>query len=78
MVQLKQLITGFSLWKLRFNPGLVHVIIIVDKVAVGQIFARALPFFTAPMLQTHLSFKAGTTGPFAVLVTMDTVIPFIK
>jgi hypothetical protein len=42
---LRQLVTGLSLWRPRFNPGSVHVGFVVDKVALGQVFPPSTSVF---------------------------------
>lgn len=35
---LRWLVTGFSLWRPRLNPGIVHMRFVVDKVDLGHAF----------------------------------------
>jgi hypothetical protein len=35
VAQLLWLIAGFLLWKLKFNPRAIHMVFVVDKVALG-------------------------------------------
>jgi hypothetical protein len=47
---LRRLVTGLSPHRPGFDPGSVHVGFLVDKVALGQVFPRVLPF---PPCQLH-------------------------
>jgi hypothetical protein len=51
---LRRLVTGLSQRRPGFDPGLVYVEFVVDKVALGQIFPRVLRFspvnFIPPVL----------------------------
>jgi hypothetical protein len=42
MPQLRRLVNGFSLQRLGFNPRLVHVRFVMEKVAAQQVFLGAL------------------------------------
>jgi len=42
MPYLKQLVAGLSLQTSRFNPRLVYMGFMVDKVALGEVFSRVL------------------------------------
>jgi hypothetical protein len=56
---LRRSVAGLSPWRPGFDPGSVHVGIVVDKVALGQVFPRVLRFspvnFIPPVL--HYSEK---------------------
>jgi hypothetical protein len=56
---LKRLAAGLSPRRPGFAPGSIHVGFVVDKVALGQVFLRVLPFSPAsiipPLLHIHLS-----------------------
>jgi hypothetical protein len=55
---LKQLVTGLSPQRPEFDLRLVHVVFVVDKVALGQVFSKYVSFpvsITPPMLCTHPS-----------------------
>jgi hypothetical protein len=41
---LRRLVAGLSPLRPGFDPGSVHVGFVVDKVALGQVFPRALRF----------------------------------
>jgi hypothetical protein len=51
---LRRLVTGLPFRKPGFDPGSVHVVFVVDKVALGQGFPRVLRFspvsFIPPVL----------------------------
>jgi len=55
----RSLVAGFSLWSPGFDPISVNARFVVDKVALGQVFLRALRFSPVsnipPTLYTHLS-----------------------
>ena len=52
---LRQLVTGLSLWRLRFNPVPVHALLVLDKVALGWVFLGVLqfPFVSVIPAMTH-------------------------
>jgi hypothetical protein len=43
--QLRQLVTGFSPLQPRFNPRCGNVRILMDKMALGQVFSKYFSFF---------------------------------
>jgi hypothetical protein len=45
VARLRCLITGLSLWRLRFNPSPVCVRLVADKVVLGHVFLPVLFFF---------------------------------
>jgi hypothetical protein len=51
---LRRFVAGFSPRRAGFDPGSVHVGFVVDKVTLGQVFPRVLPFspvnFIPPVL----------------------------
>ena len=46
-----------SCQKLGFDPGSVHVRFVMDKVALGQVFPRALRFSPVSFIPTVLHYK---------------------
>jgi hypothetical protein len=56
---LKQLDAGLSPWRPGFTPRSVHMVFVVGKVALGQIFLQVLQFSSAsvipPLLHNHFS-----------------------
>jgi len=56
---LRRLVAGLSLWGPEFYSRPLHMIFMVDEVALGQGFLRALLFFLfaiiPPMCHTHSS-----------------------
>jgi hypothetical protein len=62
---LRPLVAGISPRKTGFDVRSVHVRIIVDKVALGQVFLRVLPFYPVsiipPMLHIHLHLHVALT-----------------
>jgi hypothetical protein len=57
-------VIGFPEWWRGFDPSLVHVVFMVDKVGLGQVFSEYFgfpcQFSFHEMLHTHLSSGAGT------------------
>jgi hypothetical protein len=55
------------MWKLGFMPRTVHMGIMVDKVALEQVFLQVLQFFLAniipPGLHTHISSGGSINSP---------------
>jgi hypothetical protein len=53
------LVAGLSPRRLGFDPGSVHVIFVVDRVALDQVFLRVLRFspvsIILPVLHNHIS-----------------------
>jgi hypothetical protein len=41
---LRRLVAGLPLRRSGFHPGSVHVVFVVDKVALGQVFLRVVGF----------------------------------
>ena len=68
MPWLRRLVAGPSSWRPEFNPSSVHVIFVMDKVAMRQVFLRVLhcsPLYTiSSFLQLHymLLLLEGKTG----------------
>jgi hypothetical protein len=61
-----RLVAGFPPWRPGFDPSSGHVGLVVDKVALGQVFSE---YFGFPcqfsfhrLLHTHLASGAGTVG----------------
>jgi hypothetical protein len=52
---LKRLVAGLSSWRPRFAPVSVHVKIVVDTVALGQISFRLLRFSPVNIIPPSLS-----------------------
>jgi hypothetical protein len=48
--------TGLSPRRFGFDPGSVHVGFVVDKVALGQVFLRALRFSPASLIPPVLHY----------------------
>ena len=59
LLWLRRSVVRLSLWSLGFDRRSVHVRFVVDRVAVGQVFLRLLPFYRMtiipPTLHTHIS-----------------------
>jgi hypothetical protein len=51
---IRWLVAGISSRSLEFAPGSVHVAFVVDKVALGQVFVRVLPFFPVNIIPPGL------------------------
>jgi hypothetical protein len=49
---LRRLVSGLPLRRPGFDPGSVHVGFVVDKVALGQVFPRALQYFPCKFYST--------------------------
>jgi hypothetical protein len=80
MLQLRRLAAGFSRRRNWFVPSVVHVKFVVDKVALGQVFLRALLFPLSLSLHrcsifTHVSSGGWAMGPLADQFRGDTVSP---
>jgi hypothetical protein len=54
---LRRLVAGLSPRKPGFDPGSVHVGFVVHKVALGQVFLRALRFFPVNFIPPVLNYK---------------------
>jgi hypothetical protein len=52
---LRQLITGLSTQRPRIVPGSVHVVFVVDWVALGQVFLRVLRSYLVNIIPPSLS-----------------------
>jgi hypothetical protein len=52
---LRWLVIGLSLWRLGFGPESIHVGLVVDRVALGQVFPRVLPFSPVIIIPPWLS-----------------------
>jgi len=66
MPWLRQLVAGLWLWRPRFVPRSVHAGLVMDKVALHQVFLLVLRFspvsIIPPGLHTHISPEERTTG----------------
>jgi hypothetical protein len=55
---LRQFATGLSLWRLNFNPVLVYMLFVLDKLAMGWFFLQVSQFsyvnVIPPMLHAFL------------------------
>jgi hypothetical protein len=77
MTQLRWLVAAFSPQWPGFSLTVVHVVSVVDKVSLGQVFLQALKIplqiIISHIFHIHLSSVAGTgtIGPFAVAVPKD-------
>jgi hypothetical protein len=64
---LLSVLDGVPLRRLRFDPWSVHVVLVVDKVALGEVFSEYLGFpyqFSFHHLHIHHHIiRAGTIGP---------------
>jgi hypothetical protein len=54
---LRRLVAGLSPRRLGFDPGLVHVGFVVDKVALGQVFPRGRRFSPVNFIPPVLYYK---------------------
>jgi hypothetical protein len=65
MLYFTQLVVDFQARKLGFTSRIVYVGFVVEKLAMDRILFRPLRYcpVTAPILLTHPSSLAGTTGP---------------
>jgi hypothetical protein len=52
---LRRLVTVLSPRRPEFAPGSINVGFVVDKVALGQVFLRVLPFFLGNLIPPWLS-----------------------
>jgi hypothetical protein len=57
---LRWLVTSLSLWRPRFMPESVHVVFVVDKFAMGQVFVE--------VLQISLSISLHHGSPFSYII----------
>jgi hypothetical protein len=60
VMALRQLVTSLSLWRPRVDHKPIHMGLVVDKVAVGQVFLQVLQFslisIIPPMLPHQTKF----------------------
>lgn len=66
-----------------FNPRVVNVEFVEDKMALDQVLLQALQFshvsYNLSILLTHLLFEAGTIMSFETAIPRDLVsMPFLK
>jgi hypothetical protein len=54
MMWLRQLVTGFSPWRLRFDSREAHLGFVLDKVQIGQVF-----FLSNSVVSLSVSFHQG-------------------
>ena len=50
MLCLRQLVTGLSLWMPELNPRLVHVVFMVEKMGLRQVYLQVLRAFRASII----------------------------
>jgi hypothetical protein len=62
MPWLRRLVAGLSPWMPGFTPWSVHVVFVVDKVALGQVFLRVLWFFSLSIIPPWLSILTSFGG----------------
>jgi hypothetical protein len=65
MPQIMLIVSSLSLWRHEFNPKPVHVIFVVDKVALEEVSVPGLQFVPvssiSSMLYTHLHLNISVT-----------------
>jgi hypothetical protein len=69
---------GLPLWGLRFNPWYIHVLFVVDRVALGHVYLK-VPCFALPLSLCHYSifiFRSSTTD--AVLPVLLDEMPHLQ